>query len=154
MSIYMPHMTSMQSTIWPGTMVYIHFTLLPYATEQLCLSHCTCMSHYTFTVVYIQTLHYCTHSWEINKSYFLCHITVKYWPVANMPSNVTSTAYAQFLNIHLWGEVSNIYATYEVAPINEVARITVTDMMMRTTTMMPQPNYIYCIGHLANSKKN
>ena len=59
MSVYMPYMSSMQSTMWPGTLAYIHFTLLAYDLVTLCLSHCTYMSHYTSTVVYIVTPYYC-----------------------------------------------------------------------------------------------
>ena len=35
MSVYMPYMNAMQSTIWKGTLVYIHFILLTYALEQI-----------------------------------------------------------------------------------------------------------------------
>ena len=55
----MPHMNSMQSTMSPQALVYIHFTLLTYAPEQICLLHCIYMSHYPTTLVYIQTPHYC-----------------------------------------------------------------------------------------------
>ena len=37
MSIYMPHMNSMESTMQPRVLVYIHFTLLAYAPEQIYL---------------------------------------------------------------------------------------------------------------------
>ena len=40
----------------------IHFTLLAYAPEQMCLWHCTYMIHCTTTVVFIETQHYCTYA--------------------------------------------------------------------------------------------
>ena len=43
----------LQSIMWPKALVCIHFTLLTYAPEQICLPHCTCMSHCTTTVAYI-----------------------------------------------------------------------------------------------------
>ena len=52
-SIYIFHMNSLQSTIWPRELVYIHFTLLAYAPKQVCLPHCICMSHCIASVVYI-----------------------------------------------------------------------------------------------------
>ena len=43
MSIYRPHMNSVESTMSPGTLMYIlHFQA--YAPGQIWLSHCTCMS--------------------------------------------------------------------------------------------------------------
>ena len=47
-------MNPMQSTMSPQTPVYIHCTLLTYALEQLCLTHCICMSHCTTTIAYMQ----------------------------------------------------------------------------------------------------
>ena len=37
--------------MWPGTLVYINFTLLAYAPEQICLPHCTYISNYISTVM-------------------------------------------------------------------------------------------------------
>ena len=51
--VYIPHMNSLQSTMSPGTLIYIHFTLLAYAPKQICLLNHTHMSHFTTTVVYI-----------------------------------------------------------------------------------------------------
>ena len=55
MSVYMLHINSLQSTMWPGTLVYIYFTLLAYAPKHICLPHCTYMYHCTTTIVYIHT---------------------------------------------------------------------------------------------------
>ena len=40
-SMYLPHMNSLQSTMWSKALVYIHFTLLAYAPEEICLPHHT-----------------------------------------------------------------------------------------------------------------
>ena len=68
MSIYIPHMSLMQSIMCPVALVYILFTLLPYApwttlppTLKWYMSYCT------FDVVYIQTLYYYIHLLKINK---------------------------------------------------------------------------------------
>ena len=45
--------STLQSTVWSGAQVYLHFTLLAYAPEQICLLHQTCMSHCTNTVLYM-----------------------------------------------------------------------------------------------------
>ena len=43
-----------------------------------------------------------------------------------MPSNAINMPNAKkLLNVHQSGKYVNIYATFEVAPINDVARITV-----------------------------
>ena len=41
------------SAIWPGVLVYMHYTLLAYAPEQKCLLHCIYISHCTSTIIYI-----------------------------------------------------------------------------------------------------
>ena len=50
----------LQSTIWTGTWVYIHFTFLAYALEQMDIPHCTYVFHYTSMVIHIQTPNYWT----------------------------------------------------------------------------------------------
>ena len=52
------------ATMWPGTLVYIHFILLTYVPEQICLPHTICKSHCTTTVVYIQTPPQFTTMWK------------------------------------------------------------------------------------------
>ena len=42
-----------------------------------------------------------------------------------MSPNATDMAYGQLTDVHLWGKYANMYATYDIAPINNVARITV-----------------------------
>ena len=50
MSLQIPHMNSLPSLMIPEILVKIHFTLSAYAPEQICPSHCICMSHYLSTV--------------------------------------------------------------------------------------------------------
>ena len=52
-SVCIPSINSMQSTLSPQALVYLHFILLAYAPEQICLSHCACTSHCTHNVVYM-----------------------------------------------------------------------------------------------------
>ena len=113
----------------------------------------TYMSHCTSTVVYIQTPHYCTRpSKSINYNIYLpyhCKICVRNKDAPQVP---------QKFDVHLWGKYGNIYGTYEVAPINDVARIAVhkqwwwhRSMMM--PTMMPQPDCKYWVGTWNNQSK-
>ena len=39
MSVYMTHMNSLQSTVLPQALVYLHFTVLIYAPEQIYAYH-------------------------------------------------------------------------------------------------------------------
>ena len=45
-SVYILHMNSIQSIMWPKALIYINFTLLAYAPKQICMLHHICMSHY------------------------------------------------------------------------------------------------------------
>ena len=59
MSVYIPNMASLQSTMWLEALVYIYLSLSAYAPEQICLSHhryvyatvpilcSTCRPHFT-----------------------------------------------------------------------------------------------------------
>ena len=52
MSVYILHIKSLQSTLWPETLVYIHFTLLAYTLEQICLWHCTHIPPHVYCTLY------------------------------------------------------------------------------------------------------
>ena len=159
LSIY-THMNSLWWTIWPEALVYIHSTLLAYRPEQVCLPYCTCMSH--TLLLYSTNRPHITpqiHHKLINfKMYFPNYFKVcannKYAP------QIPNMCYMpNLLNMHLWKEHASIYSTYEVAPINDVARIAVrgdydndnadanNDDDITTMTMTPQPNYICWICH-------
>ena len=84
---------------------------------------------------------------------FYCRIFAsnKYAPqmpqIWNMP---------KLLDMHLWGSML-IYTTYEVAPINDVARITSHKWQCHQWCRMmvtPQPNYIYWVGCLVKAVEN
>ena len=53
MLLHIPCMNSLQSTVQPGIMLYKHFTLLTYVPQQMFLSHQTCMSHCSNTLLYM-----------------------------------------------------------------------------------------------------
>ena len=60
----------------------------------------------------------------------------------------------KLLSKHLWRRSANLHVTYEVAPINNVARMTAHRWCKIMTMLLPQPNYIYWVGNLAQSVKN
>ena len=67
-------------------------------------------------------------------------------------------AYIQILNMHLWEEYANIHATYKVPLINDVSRLLYTDDEEENNAghrmvNVPQPVYIYGVGHLPKSVK-
>ena len=64
MSVHIPHINSIQSTLLPKALVYIHFTLMKDGPDQTCLPHCSCMCHC------IQTPHCCIYN-KTNKQ--VCH---------------------------------------------------------------------------------
>ena len=59
----------------------------------------------------------------------------------------------KLLNMHLWGKYANTRATYEVAPINDVARIAVPTRRRWHRTTTPKPDYVYWVGHWPNQQK-
>ena len=67
MSVHLPYMNLLKSIMCPGKLVNIHSTLLSHGSDKICLLHCTSMTNCTSTVVYILTLHYCTHPSKIKK---------------------------------------------------------------------------------------
>ena len=94
MSEYVPHMNSLQPTMWSKALEYIHFTLLAYAAEHKCLPHHTCMSNYTSDIVYMKTAHCWIHkSNNTMNCTFICHVMTIYIPVVNMPPNATYANY-------------------------------------------------------------
>ena len=87
-SVYMPHMNSMQLKMLPGTLVYTHFTLLVYAPEQTFLPHCKYMVACTACVVCIQMPYWCVHnSNKQENATFIYHAVVLYVKIC--PSNST-----------------------------------------------------------------
>ena len=85
------------------------------------------------------------------------HNPTKYVPTRNMPLKCHMP---KLLNVHQWGKYVNIHATYEVDPINDMARNLSTHddanitWLSTTMLMIPQPDCIDWFGHLAISAKN
>ena len=112
-SVYMHHMNTLQSAMWPGLLAYIHFTLLAYGPEQICLPNNTCMSHCTATVVHIWTLHYCTHPSKANKlKYVFTTLLQTMCQQQICPSNATCSH-----SLYITGRSMPIY----MLPINLLA---------------------------------
>ena len=106
MSGYMLHITSLQSTMLPTSLVYIHFTLLAYSPEQICLPHyiLTCMSHCPSIIVQIS--HYYTHKSKNNKLLFLFRMSLLYICWQHIcPSNTTYMTHAQITECISLGKV-------------------------------------------------
>ena len=55
MAIYVFDMGLLASIMSQGVLIYIHFTLLTFTPEQICLPHATCMSDFIAIVVYTDT---------------------------------------------------------------------------------------------------
>ena len=111
MSVYILQINSQQSTTWPETLVYIHFTLLVYDPEQLSLPHWTYMFHCTTPEVYIQMAHI-SKKWNFSLPCH-CHIysNIKYVP--QMPHmKLVHVSYV------------SIYTSYELTEVNNVTRNT------------------------------
>ena len=78
MFLYIPHMDLLHWTIQSEALLYIHFTLLAYVSEQKCLPDCTYMSNCTSTTIaHIQMPHYCTHLSKISKQQCLLTILLQ-----------------------------------------------------------------------------
>ena len=72
------------------------------------------------------------------------------WPQQICPHVPQIGHIPKLLDVHLWEKYANIHATYEVASINDVARIAVHiwwQWCWRTRMMVPQPYCIYWVGH-------
>ena len=122
MSVFMPHINSMQSNYaTANTGIHSH-TLLVYIPEQICLQHCTYTSHCSSTVVYIQTPHYFKGKVEktIHSNFYLaCYIHI-YIPVINMP--LRCHIYAIFPNyfMHINGVNMTIYMPHMNSPASNM----------------------------------
>ena len=162
MSLFIPHMISVQSIMWPGAMVYIHFTLLTYAPEQICQPHHTYMSHSTSTIVYIYTSHYCTHPLKINKLQHLCTVLLqKYVPRTNIPLKSHKFVICPNYSTCIYRGSMPMYVPHiKLFRINGLTRIAVHGWlwwrqcrMTMMPTLMPQPDHLYWVYHLDKSVK-
>ena len=113
------------TTKWPGAVVYIYFTLLVHAHEQICLSNCAYMSHCTNTAVYIHThltlLHISVKRKQTGTSiYHAITILCASDKYAHQISYICHMP--KFLNVYHWKKYTNTCATYELTNINHVTR--------------------------------
>ena len=117
MSIYMPHINSLQSTMWSGTLVYIHLTLLAYASEQIFLQHCT---YVPIALVLLPTYrpHISTHKTKKNKKMLLLFTILQQQVLATyMP---LKWHIYRLVHVEIWGKYINICASYDLTITNSV----------------------------------
>ena len=154
-SIYMQYINSVPSTMWPGALIYIYYTLLAYAPEQICLPYCTYMSHCTSNIVCIQT-HITAH---IKQNSINCNIYLPYYCKICASKNISLKCHILNYFTCINGGSMQIYTTNELASFNHMTRsavhrqqsqqqckITITMMTPTTMIMMLQPN---CIDEFA-----
>ena len=132
--LYKYHMNPMQWTMWPGTLVYIHSTLLVFIPGQICLPHCT--SHCT-------SIYY-----NLHLQYYQ-----KYMLAINIPLNVTNMPHALVIQCAFLGKECQ----YKYQTRSHFHQWCSQNCFTQIITMMiiiPQPNYVYWGGHLAESAKS
>ena len=147
-SIYMLHNDLLQSTMWPGTLVWMHFTFLAYAIEKICLPNHTYMSNCTTTMVYIQTQHYCTcKSKKIYKLHLLITMLLPYMCQKQIyRSQIPHACQICTLDpVQIWYNYVNIYASYEFNAINNVTRNTDIHTFILLVFAPEQIGLPYCI---------
>ena len=77
-------MNPLQSTICTGTLAYIPFILLAYATVQIYMPQCMYVFHCTATAAYIETPHYCTYNETKQTATFIYYAIASYVPTTTM----------------------------------------------------------------------
>ena len=110
--VYIPQMDSIQYTVSPQALLCIHFTLLAYAREQICLPHIRFMFNCTTTVVYIQTTKYKFIYHDIS----IC-ANNKYDHQMPYISQISL-----LLNVQIGDNCVSIYTSFELSAINNVTR--------------------------------
>ena len=116
-------------------------TLLAYAPEQMCLQHCTYISHCTLTLVYLQTPHYCKyHEKSLKPAIFIYHTNTKYVPATIMPLKCYKHASSPKYLTCIYGENVPIYMPHmSLLPSLMQPELLYTNSNDPTT----QPNNIY-----------
>ena len=150
-SVYILPSKLMQSTAWPETVITMHFILLAYAPEQICLSHGTCMSHHTATVVCIWTPHYYPNLYYP----WYCHICGSNRYVPQMPYmyHICQLVHVQiwdnYISGHDWCEVTAVTCMMRSTGIHTIYIISIcskTNMPAKMQTY--DPLHFYCILHI------
>ena len=151
LSVYMPHMNPLQSTMWPGTLIYIHFILLEFASEQIChtVHLCTIALPLSSTYRPHSTLHV---GYKIinSISYGPCchHISAsnKYAPQIPYICCICQVVYLQITDSYV-----SIYTSYDLTTVNNVSTSTgiftlqIISICLRTN--MPGTSQIYMPLH-------
>ena len=123
-SVYIPHMNSLQSTFSPQALVNLHFTLFTYVPEYICLPHQTCMSHCTSNIVYMKTPHDCTcKSNKAMQCKFIYPAMSIYMPAMNMP-----------LKCHIY----STYANYFMCTYQTTMSVHIPHISSLQSTLSPQ----------------
>ena len=81
-------MNPLQSTMLPGTLVYIHFTLLPYGSDQICPPHWIYISLNCYYSLDINPTVVHTYLKTQENATVVYHAIVIYVPPTNMPLNL------------------------------------------------------------------
>ena len=116
MSVYKPHMSSLQWTMIPGALIRIHFTWLAYAPEK----HMCATLHIYVTLHFYCSLHIDTTLLHISiKIIKLQHLFTKLLQIVcqkqTCPTNATNIAYVTITQcVFIGRKYSNIYVTFEV----------------------------------------
>ena len=124
MSVDMLHMSSLQLTMWPGALLHILFTLFPYAHIQTCLPHNTYIYIPAF-LLYSKYWQYCTYQFKKTAKCNFNPLCYFHKCARNRYAFPITCHMPKLLDMHLWKKYDNIYATYKVAPTNDVPRIAV-----------------------------
>ena len=144
----MPHINSLQSKMWPGTLANIHFTLFAYALVKICPPHWIYMSHCTSTVVQIYTQKFLHIS---VKKTLIYQANAIYVPTTNMLLKCHIKTKAQITWCALMGEVCQYTShkwTHCHQPCDQRHFTQLTMMLVIMLTTIPkQPDCISWVGH-------
>ena len=120
-SVYRPCMKSLQWTVWPEALVYIHFTYLAYALEHACY-----IAYIYLTAWLLYSTHWPNMPDDVQKNWNFyvpcyCHICAGN-TYATQISHICHTP--KLFNVHQRGKYTNNYATYELTCFNCVTNST------------------------------
>ena len=145
-------MKSLQSTMWLGTLVYIHFIILAFVPQQICLLHAT---HMFNALILLSTYwpHINVHTSSKKPAYCIFQLTCYFHICAtkNMPFK------CQLLQAKILDTYVNIYTLYEINAISNATRSTgihtfhitgkCTWINMSATLYIYVPLHLYCSLH-------
>ena len=138
--------------MWLGAVVYIHFTLLAYASEQICMPHYTYLSHCTTTVIYIRTADIALKNLQL-----LFTMLLPYMCQQVFPSNAKYMPHIKSVHVHMQDNYNSIYTSYKLTAISNMARNTCIHTVhiigicpgtnMPATLHMSVPLHVYYTVH-------